>query len=189
MRRLHGSVTVAQPGTETVDAALAITVRPFEPRDADAVAAALVDSSIHHVGLEPERYEALDPETVAARYRRGDQHPGDVVTAERATFVAELDGAVVGVVDVRVVRPEGAHRPYRYGYVPELAVAARARRRGVGARLLAAAEDWARRTDCAYTVLDYNVRNVDAARFYLEQQGYRPAGMIVVKDLRGDESR
>jgi hypothetical protein len=91
-------------------------VRPLEPeRDAAAVAEALVDSSIHHSALEPERYEVLDPATITEDYRRGRQHPAGTPVDERATLVAELDGRVVGFVDVRVAHPGGSHRPRRCG--------------------------------------------------------------------------
>ena len=161
-----------------------IVIRPIEPeRDADAVAEALVDSSIHHNSLEPERYAVLDPATVAEDYRRGRQHPSGTPPAERAPLVAELDGRVVGVVDVRVAHPGGSHRPLWYGYVAEIAVAATARRRGVGAELLRAAEAWAREHSCTYAVLDFNTHNDDARRFYRDRMGYRPAGEIVLKEL------
>lgn len=162
----------------------AIVVRDFHPDDAAAVARALVDSSIHHTELEPERYVVLDAESLAARYRAGQQHPRGVPSDERASFVAEVDGVVVGIVDVHVATPQGAHRPDRYGFVAELAIAAPARGRGAGEALLRAAEDWARAHECAYTVLDYNARNERAGRFYGERMGYRPAGVIVIKDLR-----
>ena len=161
-----------------------IAVRLIDPaRDAEEVAVAIVDSSRHHVALEPERYEVLDPADVAEDYRRGRQHPSGTPPGASATLVAELDGRVVGVVDVRIARPGGAHRPLRYGYVAELAVAEASRRHGVGSALLLAAEDWSRANGCAYAVLDYNVRNVDARRFYGDRLGYRPAGEIVVKEL------
>jgi GNAT superfamily N-acetyltransferase len=161
-----------------------IGIRPFDPdRDGDAVAAALVDSSIHHTNLEPDRYRVLDPAIVADDYRNGRQHPSGGVPNERATMVAELDGQVVGFVDVRVAYPGGSHRALRYGYVSELAVAAGARRRGVGAALLAGAEAWARDHGCVYATLDYNARNLDAGRFYRDRMGYRPAGEIVLKEL------
>jgi GNAT superfamily N-acetyltransferase len=162
----------------------AITVRALRPGDAADVAQAIVDSSIHHVALEPERYAVLDAATVAARYASGVQHPRGVPADERASLVAEVDGRVVGVVDIHVARPEGAHRPERYGFIEELAVAAPARSRGAGAALLRAAEAWAREHDCAYTALDYNARNDGAARFYRDRMGYRPAGVIVIRDLR-----
>ena len=161
-----------------------IDVRAFEPTtDSDAVARAIVDSSIWHVGLEPERYQVLDPAVVAADYRHGRQHRPGGKPDEEATLVAELDGQVVGVTNLRVVYPGEAHLPIRYGEIAELAVAAHARRRGVGSALVAAAEAWARERGCAYTVLDYNARNVDAGRFYRDRLGYRPAGEIVLKKL------
>jgi GNAT superfamily N-acetyltransferase len=161
-----------------------IEVRPFDAAtDADAVAQALVDSSIWHTGLEPERYRVLDAATLADDYRHGRQHSPAARPDEQATLVAELDGTVVGVADLRVVHPGGPHLPLRYGEIVELAVAAHARRHGVGAALVEAAETWARKRDCACTVLDYNTRNVDAGRFYRERLGYRSAGEIVVKKL------
>jgi GNAT superfamily N-acetyltransferase len=161
-----------------------ITVRPFDPdRDAEAIAEAIVDSSRHHTALEPERYHVLDREAVAEVYRRGRQQPGGIAADEQATLVAELDGRVVGIVDVRIAHPGGAHRPLRYAYIPEVAVAEPARSRGVGSALVRAAEAWARDAGCVWIALDYNARNFDAGRFYRERLGYRPAGEIVVKEL------
>lgn len=161
-----------------------IEIRPFDPTtDADGVAQAIVDSSIWHVGLEPERYQVLDVTDVAADYRHGRQHRPDARPDEFATLVAELDERLVGVVDLRVVYPGGAHQALRYGEIAELAVAAHARGHGVGSALVAAAETWARERGCAYTVLDYNARNVDAGRFYRDRLGYRLAGEIVLKKL------
>jgi GNAT superfamily N-acetyltransferase len=167
-----------------VQPTVVIEVRPFDPTtDADEVAQALVDSSIWHVGLDPERYQVLDTTEVAAEYRHGRQHRPDARPDERATLVAELDGRVVGVANLRVVYPGGAHQALRYGEIAELAVATHARRRGVGSALVTAAEAWARERGCAYTVLDYNSQNVDAGRFYRDRLGYRPAGEIVLKKL------
>jgi GNAT superfamily N-acetyltransferase len=167
-----------------VQPSVVIEVRPFDPStDADEVAQAIVDSSIWHVGLDPERYRVLEAADVAADYRHGRQHRPAARPDEFITLVAELDGRVVGVADLRVVYPGGAHQGLRYGEIAELAVAAHARGCGVGSALVAAAETWARERGCTYTVLDYNARNVDARRFYRERLGYRPAGEIVLKKL------
>jgi len=161
-----------------------IAVRPIDPaRDADAIADAIVDSSRHHTALEPERYDVLDAQIVADDYRNGRQHPAGTPPGERTSLVAELDGRVVGVVDVRIAHPGGAHRPLRYGYIAEVAVVETARGRGVGSALVTAAEAWARDAGCAWAVLDYNARNADAGRFYRDRLGYRSAGEIVVKEL------
>jgi GNAT superfamily N-acetyltransferase len=161
-----------------------IDVRPFDAAtDADAVAQAIVDSSIWHAGLEPERYRVLHGATVADDYRNGRQHRAGGKPDEQATLVAELDGRVVGVADLRVVYPAGAHQLLRYGEIAELAVAAHARSKGVGTALVAAAEEWARERGCVYTVLDYDARNLDAGRFYRDRLGYSSAGEIVLKKL------
>ena len=102
---------------------------------------------------------------------------------DEETLVEDVLSRVVGVLDIHVARPAGAHQPRTYGYIPEVAVAADARGRGVGTALMATAEDWARRHGCAWTVLDYNAHNADAGRFYRDRLGYRPAGQIVIKDL------
>jgi len=167
-----------------VQPSVVIEVRPFDPTaDADDVAQAIVDSSIWHVGLEPERYRVLEGADVAADYRRGRQHRPAARPDEFATLVAEVDGRLVGVADLRVVYPGGAHQGLRYGEIGELAVAAHARGRGVGSALVTAAEAWARERGCTYAVLDYNARNVDAGRFYRDRLGYRSAGEIVLKKL------
>jgi GNAT superfamily N-acetyltransferase len=119
-----------------------IEVRSFDPAtDADEVAQAIVDSSIWHVGLEPDRYRVLEPADVAADYRHGRQHRPASRPDEVAAVVAELDGRLVRVADLRVVYPGGAHQGLRYGEIAELAVAAHARGRGVGSALVAASSD------------------------------------------------
>jgi GNAT superfamily N-acetyltransferase len=160
-----------------------ITVRPFRPDDAEAVARALVDSSTQHAALEPARYEVQDPAAIAEHYLAGRQHDPTARPEEQATFVAELDGVVVGVLDIHVARPGSAHRRLRYGWIDEVAVAEPARGRGVGTALLQTAEAWARALGCAYTGLDHNAYNDAAGRLYRERLGYQPAGVILVKPL------
>ena len=74
------AAALARPVTEAVSR---IVVRPFLPDAAAAVSTAIVDSSIHHVGLEPARYQVLDSDEVAAMYRAGRQHPPDSKPDER----------------------------------------------------------------------------------------------------------
>jgi GNAT superfamily N-acetyltransferase len=164
-----------------------VRVRPFRPDDAAAVARALVDSSIHHAALEPARYEIQDEEAIADTYRLGRQHDQTAPPDEHATFVAEIDGGVVGVLDIHVARPGSAHRRLRYGWIDEVAVAATARGRGAGSALIAEAEAWARARGCTYSGLDHNAYNEAAGRLYRERLGYEPAGVILVKPLMDDD--
>jgi GNAT superfamily N-acetyltransferase len=84
------------------------------------------------------------------------------VRGERALLVAEEDdGAIVGTVQVVLAQPE--NQPHRAD-VAKMLVHRRARRRGVGALLMRAAEDAARRAGKTLLVLD--TASADAERLY-----------------------
>ena len=89
-----------------------------------------------------------------------------VLTAEDAT------GAIVGTVQVILQQPE--NQPHR-GDLVKMLVHGRARRRGVGAALLAAAERQARAAGKTLLVLD--TASADAARLYA-RQGWQRVGVI-----------
>jgi len=75
-----------------------------------------------------------------------------VARGQRILLAAQdASGAIVGKAPVLLDQPE--NQPHR-GDVAKLLVQRRARRRGVGAALLAAAEDSARRAGKALLVLD-----------------------------------
>jgi GNAT superfamily N-acetyltransferase len=93
---------------------------------------------------------------------------------ERALLVAEdADGAIVGTVQVVWARPE--NQPHR-GDVAKMLVHRRARRRGLGAALLAAVERAALAAGKTLLVLD-TVTGGDAERLYA-RQGWRRCGEI-----------
>jgi len=86
----------------------------------------------------------------------------DVAAGRRALLVAEDDGGIVGTVQLVLEQPE--NQPHRAD-LSKMLVHRRARRRGLGAALLEAAEQTAR--DCGKTllVLDTNSGS-DAERLY-----------------------
>jgi ribosomal protein S18 acetylase RimI-like enzyme len=92
----------------------------------------------------------------------------DAGSADRAVFVADLGGHVVGAVTV-------ATRQHFTGevdaYVGELIVASRDSRQGVGTALMAAAEDWGRARGLARLSLETGAANLVARHFY-EKLGY-----------------
>jgi GNAT superfamily N-acetyltransferase len=93
---------------------------------------------------------------------------------ERLVIVAKDDaGAIVGTV--QVVRAEPENQPHR-GDVAKMLVHRRARRMGVGAALLAAAERNARAEGLTLLVLD-TVSGGDAERIYA-QHGWQRCGEI-----------
>jgi GNAT superfamily N-acetyltransferase len=97
----------------------------------------------------------------------------DVAAGARALLVAEDEAGIVGTVQLVLSQPE--NQPHRAD-LSKMLVHRRARRRGVGAALLEAAEQTAR--DCCKTlvVLDTNTGS-DAERLY-ERMGWVRVGEI-----------
>jgi GNAT superfamily N-acetyltransferase len=102
-----------------------------------------------------------------------------VAAGERALLVAEDDTGIVGTVQLELDQPE--NQPHRAD-LSKMLVHRRARRRGLGAALLQAAEQMAR--DCGKTllVLDTN-EGSDAERLYT-QMGWVRVGTIPDYSLR-----
>jgi ribosomal protein S18 acetylase RimI-like enzyme len=93
---------------------------------------------------------------------------------ERVLLVAEdpATGAVVGTVQVVVAAPE--NQPHR-GEITKMLVHRRARRRGVGERLMRAAE--AAALGAGKTLLTLDTASPDAERLY-DRLGWRRVGVI-----------
>ena len=96
-----------------------------------------------------------------------------VARGERLVLVAEdADGTIVGTVQVALDQPE--NQPHR-GDLAKMLVHRRARRRGIGAALLAAAERSALAAGKTLLVLD--TASGDAERLYA-RQGWQPCGQV-----------
>jgi len=87
---------------------------------------------------------------------------GSVVRGERALLVAEDAGGIVGTVQLLLDQPE--NQPHRAD-LAKMLVHRRARRRGLGAALMRAAENLARECGKSLLVLD-TVTGSDAERLY-----------------------
>jgi GNAT superfamily N-acetyltransferase len=93
---------------------------------------------------------------------------------ERVVFVAEdEDDAIIGTV--QVVWAQQENQPHR-GDVAKMLVHRRARRRGIGAQLLSAAEHYALQAGRTLLVLD-TVTGADAERMYA-REGWQRCGVI-----------
>lgn len=95
-----------------------------------------------------------------------------VARGERALLVAEHAGRIVGTVQVVLVQPD--NQPHR-GDVCKMLVARSARRLGVGALLMEAAETTARASGKTLLVLD--TASAEAGRLY-ERMGWTRVGVI-----------
>jgi GNAT superfamily N-acetyltransferase len=96
----------------------------------------------------------------------------DVARGDRALLVADDEDGVVGTVQLGLALPE--NQPHRAD-LAKMLVHRRARRHGVGAKLLAAAEDLARELGRTLLVLD--TASADAERLY-RRGGWQRVGEI-----------
>jgi GNAT superfamily N-acetyltransferase len=141
----------------------AFLVRPATLADADALAPLL-----GQLGYPSP------PEKVRARIARAAADPA------YDAFVAEDAEGIVGLVAVQLGWPFERDGPFVR--VIALVTDARARRRGVGARLMAEAERWARERGADQVHLTANLRREEAHRFY-EEAGYARTGWRFVRPL------
>jgi GNAT superfamily N-acetyltransferase len=95
-----------------------------------------------------------------------------VAGGERALFVAEDAEGIVGTVQLILAQPD--NQPHRAD-VAKMLVHRRARRQGLGAALMQAAEDAARA--CGKTLLVLDTASDDAERLYA-RQGWQRVGVI-----------
>jgi ribosomal protein S18 acetylase RimI-like enzyme len=157
-----------------------LTIRPATPADAAGIVRAYLDSAAHHAALDPARYAVPDRGAIVARYQEGKQHPADV---QAITLVALVDDEIAGFVDAKLDRSSDAmHRDMLFCHIVEIAVGAGSRSRGIGERLLRAAEGWGRENGATFASLEYHVNNARAAEFY-QRQDYRAAAVTALKAL------
>lgn len=143
-----------------------MAVRPIERRDVGAAARLVAAGSLTPGSEDPER---VDDYWAAAEENR--RRGGEVL-------VAEEDGEVVGVTQL-IVFPHFQHTGGWCAELESVHVREDRRSRGIGAALLAAAEDLARERGCYRIQLTSRNVRVDAHRFYaalgyeLTSQGFK----------------
>lgn len=143
-------------------------VRPAAPTDWTAVAGLLFE-----LGRGVAEHIAEDPTHQL-------QFAGHIRRIEHVTLVAELDGAVVGVIDMEYHQRLGDHRPQ--ARVHDLIVTTAVRGGGIGRALLTRAEALARKRGCFRMALVTAGWRTEAIQFY-ERQGWQSYGQWFVKPL------
>lgn len=137
------------------------------PQQIDALADVLIDcveggasvSFMHPLSLQ--------------RAREFWQHvAGELPRGERALLVAEDDQGIAGTVQLLLAQPE--NQPHRAD-LAKMLVHRRARQQGLGAALLAAAEQLAR--DCGKTLLVLDTASAAAERLYA-RGGWQRCGTV-----------
>lgn len=150
-----------------------VGVRCYQPSDQEAVLPLAARLTVGIAPwLDPARFEAFARERVAGSIAR--------IGPEQAVFVAEDEqGQIVGFISVgRLTHFSGEPR----AYIGELVVAEAAEGRGVGRRLVAAAESWARDHGYHLIALDTGAANARARDFY-GHLGYQEEQVTLVKLL------
>jgi GNAT superfamily N-acetyltransferase len=147
---------------------MAVTVRAARPDDWGAVASLLVE-----LGRGVAAGTADDP-----THRM--QFGGHLRRLESVTLVADVDGLVVGVVDMEYHQRLGDHRPQ--ARVNDLVVTELARGDGIGRALLGRAEALARKRGCFRMALVTASWRDDSIAFY-RGEGWADYGAWFVKPL------
>jgi GNAT superfamily N-acetyltransferase len=165
-----------------------VELRPPKVEDAYGLARAALDLAVQYAEVEPERFHAPDLELTVEWLREAIQKP---LPEGGVWIVAELEGAAIGDAKALLHEPmvNAAIQPQldvgrRRAYLAWLAVQREHRSHGVGGRLLAAIDDWARNQGAELITTDTNLRsNLGAVEFY-ERNGYEQQAVILRKMLR-----
>lgn len=96
-------------------------------------------------------------------------------------LIAVLDGEAAGLLCLHLLSV--IHDPRDFAWITALVVSERARRRGVGRRLVERAEEVARECECTRVVVTTHLRRGDAHAFY-EGLGFEFTGRRYVRYLR-----
>jgi len=164
-----------------------VVIRAPKTQDAEGLARAARDMGEQYAVSEPDRFHVPEAQAQVEWYRDLLREPA----AENTIWlVAEVDGEAVGDAQAVLAEPAAtsAIQPQldvgrKRVYLNWLAVQERCRSHGIGGRLLAAVESWARENGAELIVTDTNLRsNVGAVEFY-ERHGYQRQAVILRKPL------
>jgi ribosomal protein S18 acetylase RimI-like enzyme len=154
-----------------------IAVRPLTDDDINAVTACIADHQDYHRALEPDWPAGAD---IAARHLAYLQ--AECVEYHGRIFVAVDDSTIAGFVCVVTDKRGSPDDPTRHAFVHDLFVAAEYRRRGIAARLMEAAEAFARSAGVAEIRLAVLEHNADARWFYASRH-FRDYARVLKKTL------
>ena len=160
---------------------ISVTIRRATEADLDQALALYHEFHEFHVRGVPDRLRVPHPygDTAAHETLVKVLHGEDA-----ALFVAEERGRLIGLAEAYLRRdtPHPAAIEYVYGYLQSLIVTAAIRRRGLGRRLVAAAEEWSRERGASEMRLSCWEFAEGPLPFY-EALGYRTMKRTLVRSL------
>jgi GNAT superfamily N-acetyltransferase len=164
-----------------------IVIRPARTSDAADLARNWIEVAQDYVELDPEAFRVPSTDGLVEFFEESLNRPR---SGDSEWLVAEVDGQVVGDISTHLERPaEDAERQLlRYLgevriYVDALGVAQAYRRRGVGMRLMAAVERWARERGAVCAMLDTYAASPLSVPFYERGMGYRRRSIVFERRL------
>lgn len=157
-----------------------LRIRPAYVTDLAAICRLAEQLAEQHHDHAPETFA-----TPSGGWRDQDYWAAQLEPEDGVLFVAEADDQLVGFVTARLsdTRAISFLQPLILCRIGTLVVAASHRRHGVGARLLAQVEAWAKDNDADEIRLEVMEFNRDAQAFYA-QQDFHGQSRILAKPLR-----
>jgi dTDP-4-amino-4,6-dideoxy-D-galactose acyltransferase len=155
--------------SETAASATSISIRPACPADRDFILE--IYERVEGTGAPSWREDEPSPYSVDWVDLNLTQSPDD-----QAILIAEdTDGTLLGYTWVLVLKDFDAEVPR--GHIAGVGVASRSEGRGIGARLVEAAEDWCRKKELGEVTLHCYIANERAHQLYsrlgFENEWYR----------------
>jgi GNAT superfamily N-acetyltransferase len=160
-------------------------IRGARTGDGEGLADVWLDMARYHAELNPALFQ------VPSRDGRADalERWATATKDDALVLVAEQDGRVMGFVGAAVARPDGDSATQLMRELTQARLVVHALgvlrsdwRRGIGSRLLAAAENWGRRKGATVALLDTYVGSPVSVPFYLNR-GYGRRALRLRKDL------
>jgi GNAT superfamily N-acetyltransferase len=164
-----------------------IRIRPPRPGDGAGAAIAWCDSADFYQEIAPESFQAPRRDGLDAWLE------ARLLTEEedRLVRVADRDGASIGFVGARYVKPnqDAERQIVRATGLPRIFVNALAVQRahwrsGAGTELMNAVEHWAREHDAHLITLEAFADSPVSVPFYERRMGYRRHEIVFAKQLR-----
>ncbi len=167
---------------------MAISIRPAHAGDVEAVCDIYYEFHQFHVGGVPTHLRSLGAREHWDRSHLVAALGGILQAADAEIFVAEVSGALAGLIEVYV-----RHDPdettlvrHRYAELQSLMVLPPFRRIGIGTRLVEVAQQWARdqgATEMRLSLWEFNA----AAREFYAALGFRTLKRRMIEELAAVE--
>jgi len=153
-----------------------VQIRTATAQDIPAIMALYPDFFLVHEALQPQFFRSAQQDSSFLEKTVASEN-SDLLVAVKADEILGF-----ALLQTRETPPFGCLVEYRYAYLLDLCVAPEYRRNGIGAALMAAAEQWTKERALAYLELDVLTNNERALGVY-ERSGFAPVRQCMRKML------